>query len=455
MRFWLGLMVVVSLSSCLNSTDPAESSDSSSAAVLSGAISFTYTVPTANVPFTIDSISCTIKNDNAVIPLSIVNPQFSGENIPFEASANVGDSLIIEVELWRGDTLIATTDDSAIIEASTTIISGSIVNHLPTINAGADRSIYINKTSTFRDATVNEPDDAGYSIWWKSTTDSDFTQNSLTKLYKAIGSDTIVLLVIDGYGHRVTDTLIVSIIDYDYSVETPVSSSSSVMIVSSSTVSSSSIQSSSSVVLSSSSAVAVSSSSVVMSSSVAPVTYALTVEGGAGSGSYQAGEAVEIVANANDSGVCFKEWSGENVPNTTNDTTTIIMPAADKAVSASTHRCFLITFDHDYGYYETYTMDWASNMSFVWQDKSPLSHYPDIIEWLIPPIAWYAVPTVTLLPKNASGEYITVVSTPIQGASPALQDTITANLMVAMPIVIVEPPKLEPVLIIDTTAVGP
>ncbi|MGL1936625.1 MAG: hypothetical protein OCD01_16460 [Fibrobacterales bacterium] len=449
MRLWLCLMVVVSLSSCLNSTDPTESSDSSSTAVLSGSISFTYTVPTANVPFSIDSIACTIRNDDAFIPLSINNPQFSGATIPFEASANVGDSLTLEVELWSNDTLIATALDSAIIEATTTIISGSIVNHLPTIDAGTDRTVYVNDAVTFKDPSVNEPDDNDYSVWWKSTNDSTYTQNSLTTIYKAVGNDTIILLVIDGYGHLVSDTLVVTVIDYEYSVAEPLSSSSAIVVSSSEALSSAPAVSSSSVPV-----MVSSSSSAVVLSSAAPVTYALTVEGGIGSGDYQAGEAVVIVANANESGRCFSEWTGDNIPDETNDTTTIIMPASDKLVTATRRVCWEVAVklsDKLPAEYTVHTVDFNSRMELIYTDLSTAGGFCNLMYWESKMGGWND--TDRTITDSTATETFYKTGDPISYG--ILKDTVVAMDMCAMPVIIIKDTVATPVFNIDTTAVAP
>jgi hypothetical protein len=68
-----------------------------------------------------------------------------------------------------------------------------------------------------------------------------------------------------------------------------------------------------------------------------PVTYALTVNGGSGSGSYAAGTAVTVTANAAPSGSQFSAWTGNTaaLASSTSATTTLTMPAAATSITAT------------------------------------------------------------------------------------------------------------------------
>jgi hypothetical protein len=67
------------------------------------------------------------------------------------------------------------------------------------------------------------------------------------------------------------------------------------------------------------------------------ILYALTVNGGSGSGSYAAGAVVPIVADAPPIGKVFKAWTGDTacVANVSAASTTVTMPAANAAVTAT------------------------------------------------------------------------------------------------------------------------
>ncbi len=64
-------------------------------------------------------------------------------------------------------------------------------------------------------------------------------------------------------------------------------------------------------------------------------TYALTVQGGAGSGSYPAGTVVPISADAPADGMLFNAWSGLLVADPSSPSTTLVMPSKAGAVTAS------------------------------------------------------------------------------------------------------------------------
>ena len=66
-------------------------------------------------------------------------------------------------------------------------------------------------------------------------------------------------------------------------------------------------------------------------------TYPLTVNNGTGSGSYPAGAAVTVIANAPLSGYQFAEWTGATgaLTSSTSATTTLTMPAAMTAITAT------------------------------------------------------------------------------------------------------------------------
>jgi len=64
-------------------------------------------------------------------------------------------------------------------------------------------------------------------------------------------------------------------------------------------------------------------------------TYALTVNGGSGDGSYAAGTQVTITADAPASGYVFDQWTGATVASATSATTTLTMPAAATTVTAT------------------------------------------------------------------------------------------------------------------------
>ena len=63
--------------------------------------------------------------------------------------------------------------------------------------------------------------------------------------------------------------------------------------------------------------------------------YTLNVVNGTGSGSYAAGKAVTIVANAPPAGQSFLDWTGAAVSNPSQATTTLTMPAANTTVTAN------------------------------------------------------------------------------------------------------------------------
>ncbi len=66
-----------------------------------------------------------------------------------------------------------------------------------------------------------------------------------------------------------------------------------------------------------------------------PGTYALTVNGGSGSGSYAPGTVVTITANAAPAGQIFSNWTGATVQNANAASTTLTMPSAATAVTAN------------------------------------------------------------------------------------------------------------------------
>lgn len=66
-----------------------------------------------------------------------------------------------------------------------------------------------------------------------------------------------------------------------------------------------------------------------------PVMYALTVNGGSGSGTYAAGTPVTIVAGAPPTGDVFLDWTGTTLESPTSATTTFPMPAAPTTVTAN------------------------------------------------------------------------------------------------------------------------
>ena len=69
---------------------------------------------------------------------------------------------------------------------------------------------------------------------------------------------------------------------------------------------------------------------------LAPVTYALTVNSGSGSGSYAAGTVVNISANAAPAGQVFDVWTGSTaIANVNSANTTITMPAAATTITAT------------------------------------------------------------------------------------------------------------------------
>jgi hypothetical protein len=63
--------------------------------------------------------------------------------------------------------------------------------------------------------------------------------------------------------------------------------------------------------------------------------FALSVVNGAGSGSYAAGTAVAITANAPPPGQAFAQWTGASVKAPTSPSTTLVMPAANVTVTAT------------------------------------------------------------------------------------------------------------------------
>ena len=70
---------------------------------------------------------------------------------------------------------------------------------------------------------------------------------------------------------------------------------------------------------------------------IEPVTFALTVNGGTGSGSYEAGSTVAIVASPAPVGQLFDQWTGDitNVANVLAASTSLIMPSNEVTVTAS------------------------------------------------------------------------------------------------------------------------
>jgi hypothetical protein len=73
----------------------------------------------------------------------------------------------------------------------------------------------------------------------------------------------------------------------------------------------------------------------VPAGATAPQTYTLTVVNGTGSGTYTAGSAVTIKANAPPAGQSFLNWTGATVANASAATTTLTMPAANATVTAN------------------------------------------------------------------------------------------------------------------------
>jgi len=63
-------------------------------------------------------------------------------------------------------------------------------------------------------------------------------------------------------------------------------------------------------------------------------TYTLNVENGSGSGNYVQGVEVTIIADDPATGKVFNGWTGANVTDASNDTTTLIMPAGNVMVTA-------------------------------------------------------------------------------------------------------------------------
>ncbi len=70
-------------------------------------------------------------------------------------------------------------------------------------------------------------------------------------------------------------------------------------------------------------------------SSSTAMSYALTVVGGAGSGTYAAGATVTITANAPPAGQAFVNWTGAAVGNAASMSTSLTMPAAPTTVTAN------------------------------------------------------------------------------------------------------------------------
>lgn len=83
------------------------------------------------------------------------------------------------------------------------------------------------------------------------------------------------------------------------------------------------------------------STTLVMPAAAATVTanfapaYALTVQGGSGSGSYIAGQVVNIAADPPGLGQMFAQWVGAAVTSPTASATTLVMPAAAATVTAT------------------------------------------------------------------------------------------------------------------------
>lgn len=74
----------------------------------------------------------------------------------------------------------------------------------------------------------------------------------------------------------------------------------------------------------------------IITGSVAPVTYVLTVNGGSGSGNYEAGAVVNITANAAPAGKVFDKWTGSAaIANVNLVSTTITMPSAATSITAT------------------------------------------------------------------------------------------------------------------------
>jgi len=73
------------------------------------------------------------------------------------------------------------------------------------------------------------------------------------------------------------------------------------------------------------------------------VSYTLTVVNGSGSGSYPAGTAVSITANAASAGQNFADWTGAVVANPSAKTTTINMPASNTVVTANYAAALVVT----------------------------------------------------------------------------------------------------------------
>ncbi|MGL1903009.1 MAG: hypothetical protein OCC49_12795 [Fibrobacterales bacterium] len=411
----LYITLVILLASCINGTDTAnDSTDTTSdeTALLSGTTELVYSVPTDGIPFTIDSISVIFYRGQSITPFQSPAPALNTEFLEYTTPLNIGDTVTVSAAVYRNDTLIADALDSIIITELTLSYTGAVLNHLPIVSAGADRSVYVNNKVVFNTADVVEIDDTELNLWWKSASDSVFSLSFLDKYYTTASTDTIILKAVDGYGHAVYDTLLVIINDYDIgdlssssavptdvvSSSTTLSSSSvmsssatissSVQVLSSSLVSSSTVMSSSeAVVVSSSVAVVSSSSTVVNSSSVGPVLYELTVDGGTGSGFYEAGTVVDIVANANDTGMCFYEWLGHEVADETISTTTLVMPASNIIILNELFNCWELTILYNDSQYTdtTVTLSWGVEYYVYWEPPmDPRLGWTCIADWSHP-----------------------------------------------------------------------
>ncbi|MGL1936624.1 MAG: hypothetical protein OCD01_16455 [Fibrobacterales bacterium] len=407
----LYIALIIILGSCINNNETADDSTSNSETIV-GSSQFIYSVPTEGIPFTIDSISVIFTQGNSITPFQGPAPALNREFIEYETSLNIGDTVSVYASVWRNDSLIADAADTIIITDSTQQFVGSPLNNLPIISAGADKTIFINNNITFStaEAEVLEIDDSNVYLWWKSIADSVFSPTTLSIYYSSACTDTIVLKVVDGYGHEVFDTLLVTVQDYDIadlssSVAVPtdvVSSSaalssssvilSSVEAISSSLLSSSAVVSSSEiVVVSSSEAVVVSSSSASSSSeavsSAGPLLYELTVDGGTGSGFYEAGTVVDIVANANDTGMCFYEWVGYDVADEIAFSTTLVMPASNIIILNDLFNCWELTILYDDAKHTdtTVTLSWGVEHYIYWEPPmDPRLGWTCIAEWSHP-----------------------------------------------------------------------
>ncbi|MBL9039763.1 MAG: fibronectin type III domain-containing protein [Archangium sp.] len=195
------------------------------------------------------------------------------------------------VALSAGVNTITFTARDAAGHTSTRVVAvtrGTVVNTAPSVNAGANGSVTLPNTYALQGTASDDGLPAALAVSWSkqsgpgTVTFTNGNTPTATAAFSAAGSYTLRLTA--------TDTALTSVDDV-----------------------------------------------VITVNSAPPVTYALTVTSGTGSGSYASGAAVTVVANAPPSGKVFDQWTATagTLASATSATTTFTMPAAAATVTAT------------------------------------------------------------------------------------------------------------------------